>query len=277
MGNGSFFAERPAVGSVRTESRDAADAGALILLVLGGLAVAWWTGWPWFVTNFLVLGAPLAYLLAQPRVRRRLDPKFTLLFVLFGTAAFDSLARRTDAWGGDSLFPSLPGGVSVEELQWILFYFPLTLALNERFFAGDDFGPPRRWVKPLLKGGFYIGLVLVILPTTREWLGSYAYAKIGSILYLPAFALALAVVPDIWRQLVAIGLVTGVLNLLFEIVALEHGYWTFPGHYLGWVEVAGYPFPVEELFFLIFWSGPSLVATYALVKNWRQRAGGKGA
>lgn len=255
----------------RDVGRNVRDGVVLAILAGGGLLVADAAGCPWLLTNGLVLGLPLAYLLATaPAVRTRLDTKFVLLLVVFGALAFDSLARRTDAWGGASLLSfHLPGRVSVEEFVWILFFFPLTLAINERFFAPSGVEPFRRQSKLYLKGGFYLGLLLVLLPTPDQWIGDYAYLKIGTALYLPAFVLALLVQPSVWRELLASLAITGPLNLGFEIVALRQGYWTFPGQYLGWTTLGGVRYPVEELVFLILASGPSLVATNAIAKNWR--------
>ena len=70
-------------------------------------------------------------------------------------------------------------------------------------------------------------------------------------------------------SLLLTGMVTGIVCLVWEIIGLRNGFWHFPGTYIGHVSVLGYVFPVEEFVFLVLLSGPSVVATYSLYKNWK--------
>lgn len=52
------------------------------------------------------------------------------------------------------------------------------------------------------------------------------------------------------------------LYLIYELTALELGQWYFPGQYVGWVELRGVRFPLEELFFWMILSAFTILALY---------------
>ena len=248
------------------------DAAVLISIFVMGAVSCWQYRLPWVVANFLLLALPLAYLLlVSKKARTRVKPKFTLLFICLATIAFDFMCELFGGWGGPTLFPfRLPGGVTVEEVQWIACFFPLTFAINEHFFATQVKTPPNRTAKLIVKTFFYIfvlGAVACALLFDRI---PFVYLAVGLILQ-PAFIL-LGIWVNRWiaREVLLMAIVTGLLNLVFEFLALRNHYWDFPGTYIGNVRMFGFEFPIEELLFLILFSGPSIVATYAIYKNWKQ-------
>jgi hypothetical protein len=248
------------------------DAVILISVFAAGAACCWQFRLPWVVANFLLMGLPLAYLLlTSERARKRVSPKFTALFVVFAVVAFDYMCERYEGWGGPTAFSfRLPGGVTLEEVQWIVFFFPLTFAINEHFFATEVRTPPNRAARLILKSSFYAGLLAVAALALSVKTIPHVYVRVG--LVLQPFFILLGVWVNRWvvREVLWIGLVTGLLNLVFEFLALRNNYWSFPGTYIGRVRLLGFEFPVEELLFLILFSGPSIVCTYAIYKNWKQ-------
>jgi hypothetical protein len=248
------------------------DAVILISVFAVGAACCWQFRLPWVVANFLLMGLPLAYLLlTSEQARKRVRPKFTILFIIFAVVAFDYMCERYEGWAGPTVFPfRLPGGVSLEEVQWIIFFFPLTFALNEHFFATEVRTPPNRAARLILKCSFYAGLLGVLASALLVETFPHIYLRVGLILQPSFILLGIWVNRWIVREVLWIGLVTGLLNLVFEFIALRNHYWAFPGSYVGRVRLMGFEFPVEELLFLILFSGPSIVCTYAVYKNWKQ-------
>jgi hypothetical protein len=224
------------------------------------------------VANCLLLGFPLAYLLlVSNAARTRVSPRFTLLFICLATIAFDFMCERFSGWSGPTLFPfRLPGGVTVEEVQWIACYFPLTFAINEHFFATRVRTPPNQTAKLILKSFFYIALVAALMSGLLLQTFARVYLWVGLILQPSFIFLGIWVNRWIVREVLCMGIVTGLLNLVFEFIALRNHYWDFPGTYIGNIRALGFEFPVEELLFLILFSGPSIVSTYAIYKNWKQ-------
>lgn len=260
-----------AIDSV-TVSAKLRDAAVLLTIFVIGTAWCWQFRQPWVVANVLLLGLPLAYLLlVSQKARTSVKPKFTALFIVLAIVGFDFMCEQFGGWSGPTVFPfKLPGGVTLEEVQWIIFYFPLTMSLNEHFFATQVKTPPNRIAKRVLKSFFYIALLAAVLCALLFEEIPFVYLWVGLILQPTFILFGIWVNRWIIREVLWIGIVTGFLNLIFEFLALRNNYWNFPGTYIGDVRMFGFEFPVEELLFLIIFSGPSIVATYAIYKNWKQ-------
>jgi hypothetical protein len=247
-----------------------ADLALIVCWWAASIAACWVAAVPWILANALVLGVPLAYVLLRYRAaRRRLRPSFIAKYVLFVSVFFNYLCVRYGGWGGPSSLPTLPGGVNVEQIMWTALIIPLAIAVNEAFFAGGRVAPPHRYPRTILATMFFSGFAIALVPPLHVVVEDYVYLKIGLSLYPIVFVLSLAVNPGVWRELVAVAALFGAFNLAFELLALELGYWTFDGVYVGFVEVAGYRFPVEELVFLVLLCAPAVIATYSLYKNWK--------
>jgi hypothetical protein len=245
-------------------------ATVLIAWSILSMLVAWLARIPWIVANPLILGVPLGFLLSQfAEVRARLRLSFIVRYVVFVVVFFDYLCVRYGGWGGDSSLPSLPGGISVEQVMWTALFIPLVLATNEAFFVRASVAARRGYTRPILMGLFFSGFAVALVPPLHPLVSDYVYLKIGLILYLPVFALAFLVDRAIWREALKIAAVFGIFNLAFELLALHLNYWTFEGRYAAMVTVGGYRFPVEELTFLVLLCAPAVVVTYSIYKNWK--------
>jgi hypothetical protein len=235
-----------------------------------GIAFCWLTRAPWIAANILVLGTPLIYLVARSdEVRKRLRISFILKYVVFVSVFFDYLCVRYGGWSGPTQFPLLPGGVNVEQVTWTALIIPLVLAVNETYFSRLHHVPQRRYPRTILSIMFFAGFAVAIVPPAHAAMESYVYLKIGLSLYPIVFILAFCVDRSVWREVLPIAIVFGIYNLIFELLALHLGYWSFHGKYVGYVSVEGYRFPTEELVFLVMLCAPAVVATYSLYKNWK--------
>jgi hypothetical protein len=255
--------------------RTAGNAAVAALVVTAGFAVVWVLALPWLAANLVLLGLPLAYGWARSRqARPRVRAKFTMLLVAFGVFVFEYLCERYGAWSGTTALPfRFPGGVSLEEITWIALFVPLVLLTNEQLHGRRPLARPRPFARPLLKAGFYVGLVFVLVPALHAPLATHTYLKVGLVLQLPVIAAAVAIDRGVVGELLVTGLLAGSYNLAFEVLALRHGYWNFPGgpgSYVGWVTILGARFPAEELLCMVVLGAPSIVATYAIYKNYKR-------
>lgn len=245
------------------------DALVLIAWCVSVGSILWFVDAPWLVANLLLMAVPLAYILIRaPQVRRmmrwRFLAKYTALIVVF----FDYLCVKYGVWGGPSLLPRV-AGVTIEHVTWTVLIIPLPIAVNEYFFTRQKLTPPSTFTKPIIRGLLVIGLVIAILPPLHGWLSNYTYLKIGLMLYPIVFLLVAVAVPSALREVFLTGVVMGLFNFGLELLALHHGYWTFPGTYVGKVRIFAATFPVEELTFYILLCSAGVVATFALYKNWK--------
>jgi hypothetical protein len=245
-----------------------------MLVLTAWVAVFFWLLWlldaTWMIANMLLLAVPFAYILVRSaQVRAMIRWSFVIKYVLFVTVFFNYLCVRYGAWAGPTLFPKVPGGVNVEQITWTVLIIGLTLAVNEYFFSRQETAPANTLARPTLSALFFVGFVVALVPMLRGWLVTYTYLKIGLVLYPVVFGLVIALIPRVMREVILTGVVMGIFNLAFELLALHNGFWTFPGVYIGVVSVFGYAFPVEELVFLVCLCSAAVIATYALYKNWK--------
>jgi hypothetical protein len=245
------------------------DASLLVAWIVAVGSLLWLLDATWMVANVLLLAVPLAYILVQaPQVKPMIRWGFVAAFVVFITVFFDYLCVRYDAWGGPSLFPTI-SGVNLEQVTWTALIIPLTLAVNEYFFSRQKLAAPSTFTRPILRGLLFAGLMIALVPPLHNWLAHYTYLKIGLMLYPIVFLLVAIVIPSVLREVFLTGLVMGLFLFGFELLALHNGFWTFPGIYIGKIEIFGYAFPMEELIFLVCLCSAVIVATYALYKNWK--------
>lgn len=249
----------------------ARDAAAAASILMAGLAATWLLRLPWILANVLVFGLPAAYLLATSEVpRRRVSWVFTALLAGFGVSTLGFIG---ELYGGGRSVTILPwrfaGGVVFEEIEWTALFFAGILTVNERFFATRAMAPTRLWAKVWLIASFYVTLLVVAVPELNAPFRDHVYIKACPPVQLPVIVVALLVNPPVWRELLRIAAVVTPCMLAFEVVALHAGYWSFGGQYIGTVSAAGYRFPIEELLFMIVLSGPSVVSSHTIWKNWR--------
>jgi len=252
-------------------SRKLVDASFLVAWTVAVGSILWLLDATWMIANGLLLAAPLAYILLRaPQVETMIRWSFVARFVLFITVFFDYLCVKYEAWAGSSLVPTVDG-VNLEQVTWTALIIPLTLAVNEYFFSRPGSEPPSTVTRPILMAYFFSGFVMALVPPLHGWLADYTYLKVGLLLYPTIFALVAIVIPSVLREVFLTGLVMAVFNFGFELLALNNGFWTFPGTYIGKVEIFGYAFPTEEFVFLVCLCSAGVVATYLLYKNWKSR------
>ena len=69
--------------------------------------------------------------------------------------------------------------------------------------------------------------------------------------------------PQFLKKLLKLGLYFFILNLLFEMTALDLGQWHFPGNnFIAWINLGPYRFPFEEFVFWIVLFSLATVSYY---------------
>jgi len=244
---------------------------ALLLLAMTGVtfAICWILPTPFWIAEIAVYAPPLAYLIVRfEAVRASLDPRFLAKAITFCAVFYTYVGIQYQGWTGPSALPPLLG-VPIEQATWGALVIPLSIAVAQRFFASPLIGSPLRQTRLIVYGLFVTGLALALIPSLRALMDGYVYLKIGLVLYPVIFLLALRLGRHLLHELVFTALTFFVLHLGFELLAMHHGYWGFHGEYVGWVQLAGYRIPLEELVFILLLSSPTAVAVHALRFGWK--------
>lgn len=259
-----------AIAAARLVPGTATDALALTAIALAALALCWTAGAPFWLADVLIFVPPLAYLcLTHPPARAVIHLRFVVKAVVFCVVFFAFIGIRYGGWTAPSVLPRLFDTVPIEQVLWCVLAIPLTLAVNQRFFATNVQVPRSSWNRPLVQALFLGGLALAVIPPLRALMQGHVYLKIGLVIYPLLLVLAIRLHRGLARELIGTGIVFAIFNLGFELLAMKHGYWGYSGEYVGWVTVAGYRFPIEELLFIVLLSSPGIVAVHAMRWNWK--------
>ena|SRR3989344_3858529 len=233
------------------------DFNVLAFLVIFAIIACLMSGPSTLAFILFFLGIPSLFLIwRNPQNIQKALLGTLLIGVVFGFA-FDFLFELNQvwAWSDDArlMFPyKLFGVVSVDVIIsyalgvffTVLFYeyftdFDFSKHVSRHYFYALIAG---LLVDVVLLGIFYIAPALLII--------SYAYFYLG----IGMMILFLAVVflhPTVLKRCLRIAPFFALMYVAFECVALSVGLWTFPGQYVGYIQILGNRFPIEELFFWI--------------------------
>lgn len=182
----------------------------------------------------------------------------------------DYLAERDQSWVSSTMFDlRVIGVVPIEALVWMFTFTYLIVAYYQYFF---DRGP-HKVIGRRMPYVFFAALAVLVwccltpvmdLHFTIE----YYYIKGGLLcIFLPLllFGLYFRQYLPIFLRITLYFFVLGLVNI---ILGLEKGHWSYPGqHFVGWVELGAYRFPIEELVFWIILFSPFLISQFELFNN----------
>lgn len=221
------------------------------------------------VSTLLFFGPTALYLSL-----RRKDIIYRSSIFAFGVTIIsiltDYLAERDQSWVSSSSFNiRIAGQVPIEALVWVFLFTYLIIAYFLYFF---DHSKHKTIGKRMPIGFIVVVAVLVWLGLTTiidvHFKIDYFYIKFGlMIIFLPllAFTISFPQYIRIFIKIMPYFIFVGLLNIL---VGLEAGHWSYPGqHYIGWVYLGSYRFPLEELIFWIILYAPFLVSQYEFLNN----------
>lgn len=182
----------------------------------------------------------------------------------------DYLAERDQSWVSTSSFHiRLAGWVPIEALVWVFLFTYLIIAYYLYFYGHMS---PKMIGKRMPMAYLAAFAVIVWICLTAfvnvHFKIDYFYIKFGLlIIFLPllAFTLRFPQYLRIFIKIMPYFITVGLLNI---IVGLQKGHWSYPGHhYIGWVQLGAYRFPIEELVFWIVLYAPFLVSQFEFFNN----------
>ncbi len=219
-----------------------------------------------FITAFLFLGLPGIYLsFRNPSIIKK-----SLIFSVAGLPflmAVDYLATIDGSWFiPQSIFGyRIFGVITIDITIWWVLLIYFVIMMYEHFF---DFGKKTdrfsKNFKYFLVIILLVGLVFIAFLFTSPYLLhiNYFYLKAGIVLMLLPLLGFISYFPKILLKFLKISVYFFGLYLLYELVGLSTGQWTFPGqNFIGFITIFNIRFPYEEfLFWMVF--GVSGLLTY---------------
>ena len=221
-----------------------------------------------FVSILLFFGLPCLYLIwREPSIIRK-SFIFAFLFSIPLSVFVDTLAVFDGSWYvPHSIVPFRLFGAATFEvwlfgLLWVLF----AVLFYEHFFgrhnASDRF--PKVYRKLLYLFALLVTIVVVAYVLKPSLLViPYFYTWFSLIFVVPPLIIFLIKKPKFLARFSLQGAYFFFTLLVYELVALQVGLWSFPGHhFIGWINIFGYRFPFEELVFYMIFATPSFLAYY---------------
>lgn len=224
----------------------------------------------------LYLGLPSAYLwLREPKNTKKVFAGSILLGILLGMA-YSFLAESAYAWKVNyGFFPFnhvVLGSTPFGDFIWAFLILFATITFYEHFLDHERQPKLSKYATLGLGVGLStFALVLWFLSTEPDGLQEvpYGYLILGVLTATP-LALLFFTKKQLLYKVMFLGIFFFILNLVFELTALQLGQWSFPGNYIASVSILGAYFPIEELLFWIVLASPSLIVCYEFLIDDRE-------
>jgi len=197
---------------------------------------------------------PTLYLFwRKPKPVRELLAGALLLGVGFAFP-FDVIQTASGGWLtpiDQLVFPySFFGFLPLDEVLWFVIQTLFVLTFYVHFFEprkADRVG--RRFIYFFLATLSAVVLISFFAAAGREYVAiPYAYLVAGSPMLL-AVGYVMWRYPRLIPKFVKTAAFFFALFLVYELIALHLGQWEFRGEYIGWVQLWGARFPLEEFFY----------------------------
>jgi len=182
----------------------------------------------------------------------------------------DYLAERDQSWVSTSSFNiRLAGFVPIEALVWVFLFTYLIIVYFLFFYDHSSHrSVGRRMPITFLVASAVIIWVCMTAIVNVHFKIDWFYIKFGLlVIFLPlvAFTLSFREYLRVFIKITPYFIFVGLLNI---IVGLQKGQWSYPGHhYIGWVQLGTYRFPIEELVFWIILYPSFLISQFEFFNN----------
>ena len=242
----------------------------LILWNIIAFLISYTYGNNYLITAFYFFVIPSIYLsIRRPIIIRKIS-LVSFILVIPAVTIVSYFAHIDGSWYNPSVigirfFDAYP----LDDFIWVFLYFYYILAVYEYFFEREKILTlPKKFIN-----FEFIGLILSFVFTIYVYWReipitiSYFYLWIVIILFLFLPGLIFAFHPKVFIKAIYTGLFFIPLSFLYEYIANIKGNWFFPGNnFIGYVQLPGVSFPLEEFFFL-FLAVPALVACYEFLAD----------
>ena len=101
----------------------------------------------------------------------------------------------------------------------------------------------------------------------------YFYCWFGVTLIAAPVIVAGIAKPKLVRPLIILSAIGIYWKTIYEVAALRDGWWSFPGIFIGWIDLPGYHIPIEEFAFWITLFSPAIAVFWEYWNGAESREG----
>jgi len=246
--------------------------GIFFYYILAALFIAWLKlGYSYGTLFFLAI--PAFYVTSQNWSIFKKTFLFSLIISIPMVMVFDYIGTLSKAWleivsSGIRIL----GVVPIETFFWAFCVAYFSIAFYEYFFDKDKiktvFSKNIKYlIFILITLVLIFGLVFIVDKEILVVNYFYTYFAIGVFVIPPL--ITIIKYPRLMQKIIYQGLYFLILSIIYEITALYSGQWTFPGQYVGFVQIFRFSFPLEEFLWLAF-CVPSIIAIYEIFADDRE-------
>lgn len=208
-------------------------------------------------TAFIYMGIPSIYFsIVNPSIIKK-----TFLYSLFAVVPLHFVIDYMATVGGSWYEPPALTGLLVlgvfplDAFFWAFLYSYLILSFYEYFFDRDR---KKDVFSKKIKYLFYIILAILLLFSVIYLFNKELLVTSHFFIFFIVIAFVLPILtilykyPALFPKIAFQSIYFSFLSVIFELTALKLIQWQYLGNYLGWVEIFGIGFPLEEALFILF-------------------------
>ncbi len=207
------------------------------------------------VGTLLFFGIPGLYLVARYWKIHSHAFTFSLVAGLCTGFPMQVMAEMSDEWKYKPLLPFFQiRGLPLEAVGWWVLWIGFTVCVYQVFFDTHPYRMTKKhkfWKNHgkflLLAGSIVSATLFALTEYPSVFTIPYAYLIFGSLFtFLPMLCI-LYVHPHLFKEIFKAAIFLSIFALMYEIVGLRVGWWTYPGNYVGTITILGAAIPLEEI------------------------------
>ncbi len=239
---------------------------ALYIWPLVAVVLALATHATYFQSLFLFWGIPSILLTIWARKHALKAAVFAAFFTVF-LMALDLVYYITHQWYVVTTSDyRLLGFIAWEDIIYFFLFVYFPVMFWEHFHERQ--GRERTWGKKMTRLVCIFLFSSIAIFTTWMWAPHFLqvpYFYLLSCLLFVAAPLLFEIVfnPKLGLKFISTGLYFAYVAIAYELTALRLGLWNYPSNqFIGWIEIVGLRFPLEELFAWILFGAAAILTIY---------------
>jgi hypothetical protein len=166
------------------------------------------------------------------------------------------------------------GGLRMIPLAWYVLWIGLTISAYSVFFDRHIHRVPEKHVFWRVHYRFLVlcaavtaGSMYFLVANPDAFIFPHPYVVVGSLLFIVPTVAILFLHPQLIRDSIKAASLLALFMLVYELVGLKIGWWTYSGHYIAAIPLFGTVLPIEEIILWILFGALFCVVAYEEVEH----------